>query len=246
MSADNLKTVQSMVKSILYSSAENKNRTNVAKICLEVLNYSQYRISLADDALPLGKVKDARAWMSAALSYQYDCWSGLKNVNDTELVVDTISYLDAVIGFSSNAMSMLMSYDSFGDKIDKWVPPQTERDGFWESTEGGDFELGSTGGVPLMLTPDVTVCKDGHNGCYKTVQEAVNAAPNNTVGGKKFVIAIKEGVYEETVRIPLEKKNVVFLGDGMGKTVITGSAHVGIPGMSTYESATVGKFVNNN
>jgi pectin methylesterase-like acyl-CoA thioesterase len=29
------------------------------------------------------------------------------------------------------------------------------------------------------------------------------------------VISIKEGVYEETVRIPLEKKNVVFLGDGL-------------------------------
>jgi hypothetical protein len=33
----------------------------------------------------------------------------------------------------------------------------------------------------------------------------------------------------------------VFLGDGMGKTVITGSLTAGQPGISTYNTATVGK-----
>lgn len=244
VSSDNLKTTLSMVKSILDSSDRNENRTKAAKICLEFLGRSQYRMSQADDAFPQGKVKDARVWMSAALSYQSVCLSNLNRVNDTEMVVKTTSFLDSVNVFSSNALSMLMSYDNFGDKIDKWTPPKTERDGFWESRKDGDSELGSSGGFPLNLTTDVTVCKDGRNGCYKTVQEAVNAAPNNLNGSKKFVIGIKEGVYEETVRIPLEKKNVVFLGDGIGKTIITGTANVGMPEMNTYESATVGKFSN--
>ena len=82
--------------------------------------------------------------------------------------------------------------------------------------------------------------KDG-SGTHNTVQEAVNAAPENG-NGKKFVIRIKAGVYEETVRIPLAKKNVVFLGDGIGKTVITGSSNVGRLGMTPYTMATVGKF----
>ncbi|KAE9584213.1 putative pectinesterase [Lupinus albus] len=57
---------------------------------------------------------------------------------------------------------------------------------------------------------------------------------------RKEVCDIYKGrVYEETVKVPLEKRNVVFLGDGMGKTVITGSANVGQPGVSTYTSATV-------
>jgi pectin methylesterase-like acyl-CoA thioesterase len=66
----------------------------------------------------------------------------------------------------------------------------------------------------------VTVCKYAtKGGCYKTVQEAVNAAPDN--GGKRrFVIHIKEGVYEETVRVPLEKKNVVFLGGKMLRVLL--------------------------
>ena len=89
------------------------------------------------------------------------------------------------------------------------------------------------------------MCKDGGAGCYRTVHEAVNAAPDNVnVGEGRFVIHIKEGVYEERVRVPLKKRNVVFLGDGMGKTVITGSASVGgQPGMTTYNSATVGEFL---
>ena len=105
---------------------------------------------------------------------------------------------------------------------------------------GGDLKF--RGVFPSNLKANVTVCKGGSSGCYKTVQEAVNSAPDNLLD-KKFVIYIKEGVYEEIVRIPITKKNVVFLGDGMGKTVISGSLNVGQPGISTYGSATVGKLI---
>ena len=94
--------------------------------------------------------------------------------------------------------------------------------------------------MPSGLKANVTVCKGG--GCdYETLQEAVNVAPDNDAS-RRFVIWIKAGLYEEIVRVPLEKKNVVFLGDGMGKTVITGSLNVGMPRMSTYNTATVGKL----
>lgn len=176
--------------------------------------------------------------MSAALAYQYDCWSGLKYVNDTTGVNKTMSFLNSLVGLSSNALGMMVSYDNFGDAVSSWTAPRTERDGFWE--KGGSVESGGALGFPSNLTADVTVCKDAGSGCYKTVQEAVNAAPSD--GTSRFVIHIKEGVYEEKVRVPFEKKNVVFVGDGMGKTVITGSSNVGQPGMSTYESATVGKL----
>ncbi|KAK9291536.1 hypothetical protein L1049_020457 [Liquidambar formosana] len=243
VSSENLKTAQSMVKSILDSSAGNLNRTTAAKNCMEGLHNSEYRISLTVDALPRGKMKDARAWMSAALLYQYGCWSGLKYANDTQLVNQTMSFLNTLVGYSSNALSMMVSYDLFGKETGSWGPPQTERTGFWESGGGGATELGFKGGVPSDLPVDVTVCKDGSKGCYKTVQEAVEAAPENLPAGKRFVIRIKAGVYEETVRVPLEKRNVVFLGDGMGKTVITGSLNVGQPakpGITTHNTATVG------
>ncbi|KZV54480.1 putative pectinesterase/pectinesterase inhibitor 51-like [Dorcoceras hygrometricum] len=128
----------------------------------------------------------------------------------------------------------MVNYDVFGDKIGSWGPPKTERDGFWE-TGSVSSAPALAPAVPSELEADVTVCK-GSGACdYNSVQDAVNAAPD-----KRFVIWIKTGVYEETVRVPLEKRNIVFVGDGMGKTVITGSMNVGQPGMSTYNSATVG------
>ncbi|KAL6219816.1 hypothetical protein ACLB2K_007575 [Fragaria x ananassa] len=186
------------------------------------------------------RIKSARAAFSAALLYQYDCWSALKYANDTQMVNQTMSYLDGLIGRSSNALSMMFSYDNLGNDTSLWAPPRTERDGFWERTGGsGDFS-GDGGGVPKGLKADVTVCKE--EGCEcRTVQEAVDKSPENLGAGKRFVIQIKTGVYEETVRVGLAKRSLVFLGDGMGKTVITGSLNVGQPGVTTYNSATVGR-----
>ncbi|KAH0936724.1 hypothetical protein HID58_004185 [Brassica napus] len=236
-SSQALETAQSKVKSILDSSAGNLDRTNAANTCLQLLSYSEQRTRSTDQALTRGEIKNARAWLSAALVYQYDTWSALKYVNDTKQVGETMSFLDGLIHVTSNALSMMVSFDNFGDNVESWTPPRTERDGFWEKTGPG---LGSEPnlGFPSGLKEDVTVCKTGKCG-YKTVQEAVNAAPEDN-GAVKFVIKISEGVYEETVRVPFEKKNVVFIGDGMGKTVITGSLNAGMPGITTYNTATVG------
>ncbi|KAF3538601.1 hypothetical protein F2Q69_00018623 [Brassica cretica] len=241
VSFKNLETAQSKLKSILDASVGNLNRTNAANTCLELLSYSKRRTLSADHALTRGRgrIKDARAWMSAALVYQYDTWSALKYVNDTTQVGETMSFLDGgLLHVTSNALGMMVSYDNFGDNLASWTPPRTERDGFWEKTGPGMGSDPGTLGFPSGLKEDVTVCKTGK--CrYKTVQEAVNAAPDNN-GVRKFVIKIREGVYEETVRVPFEKKNVVFIGDGMGKTVITGSLNARMPGMSTFKSATAG------
>ncbi|KFK25271.1 hypothetical protein AALP_AA8G090200 [Arabis alpina] len=238
VSYENLKLAQSKIKSIVDSSVGNLNRTNAANTCLQLLTYSEHRTESTDQALTRGKIKDARAWMSAALVYQYDSWSALKYVNDTSQVGETMSFLDGLIHVSSNALSMMVAYDNYGDNVALWTKPETERDGFWEKT-GPGLSLDSVNlGFPSGLKEHVTVCKDGKCG-YKTVQDAVNAAPEDN-GMRKFVIKINEGVYEETVRVPFEKKNVVFIGDGKGKTVITGSLNAGMPGITTYNTATVG------
>ncbi|KAL1215429.1 putative pectinesterase/pectinesterase inhibitor 64 [Cardamine amara subsp. amara] len=132
VSLENLESGQSKIKSILDSSAGNKNRTNIANICLEILSYSQHRTESTDLAVKSGEMKDARAWMSAALAYQFDCWSGLKTVNDTKQVVDTITFFKDLVNLTGNALSMMLSFDNFGDDVVSWIHPATERDGFWE------------------------------------------------------------------------------------------------------------------
>ncbi|KAK1410774.1 hypothetical protein QVD17_37313 [Tagetes erecta] len=244
ISLQNLHTAQSKSQSILDSSpTTNLDRITAAKNCIEHLHNSEYRLKSTIDSFPLnprGEIKQSRAWISAGLAYQYDCWSALKYVNDTKTINETMSFLNTLIGYTSNALSLLMAYDVFGNETASWRPPATERDGFWETGGGGGGGGGDLAelGVPVGLKADVTVCKGG--GCdYTTVQQAVDVAPESG-SGRWFVISVKEGFYEETVRVGIEKKNVVVLGDGKGKTVISGSLNVGQPGLSTYNTATFG------
>ncbi|MGE5496708.1 MAG: pectinesterase family protein [Syntrophothermus sp.] len=62
---------------------------------------------------------------------------------------------------------------------------------------------------------DAVVAKDG-SGTFRTVQEAINAAPENTA--KPFVIFIKNGVYNEKVFI--EKNNITLIGENRDSTRI--------------------------
>ncbi|KAL8139445.1 hypothetical protein V2J09_005466 [Rumex salicifolius] len=241
VSVHNLKTAESMVNDILAASSGNHNRSTAAKTCLQLLDYSVRRTTAASDAVLRNSLKDARAWESAALVYQYDCWSALKYVNDTRGVNDTMAFMnDALIVSTSNALSMVAALINYGADTASWVPPRTERDGFWEAEAPGSSELGFGGEFPTGIEADATVCGTGCD--YATVQQAVEAAPDNLEGGKRHVIYIKEGVYKETVTVAYEKKNLVVIGDGVGKSVITGSLNTGLLGIPTYNTATFGVF----
>ncbi|KAL4333195.1 hypothetical protein GQ457_07G000240 [Hibiscus cannabinus] len=236
VSNDYLKKAQSMVANVAKSITPDANHTSVILLSSEVLSYSEYRLGSADDAFTRGKIKDARAWMSASLGYQKGSWGGLRHINDTESVADLLSFLDYLTILSSNALSMMVAYDIYGENTVLWTPPKTERDGFYEDRRGRNSGMGYKGRFPRKLKLGVTVCKY-HKRCYKTVQAAVDAAPENSTS--RFVIRIRRGVYAETVRIGFGKKNVVFWGEGMGKTIITGSLNVHQSGIHTFNSATV-------
>ncbi|KDP23453.1 hypothetical protein JCGZ_23286 [Jatropha curcas] len=69
----------------------------------------------------------------------------------------------------------------------------------------------------VVVNPDKT-------GDYSTISDAVLAAPNNAlVGDGYFVIHIVAGVYHEYISIPTHKKYLMMIGDGIGKTIITGN-----------------------
>uniref|UniRef100_A0A0D3GDR3 pectinesterase n=1 Tax=Oryza barthii TaxID=65489 RepID=A0A0D3GDR3_9ORYZ len=82
----------------------------------------------------------------------------------------------------------------------------------------------------------ITVAKDG-SGNYRTVGEAVAAAPNNSAA--RTVIRVRAGTYEENVEVPPYKTNIALVGDGRGATVITGSRSAA-DGWTTFRSATFG------
>lgn len=65
---------------------------------------------------------------------------------------------------------------------------------------------------------DISVAADG-TGNVRTVQEAIDKVPENNA--RRFVIAIKQGVYKEQIRIPVNKPFISFIGIDVEKTLLT-------------------------
>ncbi|XP_010536284.1 PREDICTED: probable pectinesterase/pectinesterase inhibitor 20, partial [Tarenaya hassleriana] len=91
--------------------------------------------------------------------------------------------------------------------------------------------------LSVMVSDTVIVSQDG-TGNFSSINDAVSAAPNNTNGANGyFLIYVMEGVYEEYVSIPKNKKYLMMIGDGINRTIITGNRSVG-DGWTTFNSAT--------
>ncbi|XP_051133305.1 probable pectinesterase/pectinesterase inhibitor 46 [Andrographis paniculata] len=88
------------------------------------------------------------------------------------------------------------------------------------------------------LKADAVVASDG-SGLYKTIGEAVRAAPSRS--DKRFVIYVKEGVYLENVKVDDDKWNVMMYGDGIGKTIVSSDLSVGVQ-TTTGDTATFAVF----
>ncbi|WP_081915741.1 pectinesterase family protein [Saccharothrix sp. NRRL B-16314] len=73
--------------------------------------------------------------------------------------------------------------------------------------------------TPVGSTAQPTVASDG-TGRYRTVQEAVDAAPSNS--SARTVITIKAGTYRQVVTVPANKTNITFqgLGSSPAQTVL--------------------------
>jgi pectinesterase len=57
------------------------------------------------------------------------------------------------------------------------------------------------------------------SGNYKTVQEAINAVPNNNPA--TTVIFIKKGIYKERIVIAAGKNNITLIGEDVKETILT-------------------------
>ncbi|RZC82195.1 hypothetical protein C5167_044974 [Papaver somniferum] len=86
-----------------------------------------------------------------------------------------------------------------------------------------------------LLVPDIVVSEHG-TATFRTITEAINAVPDRS--SMRTVIYIKAGKYEEkNLEVGSEKTNVVMIGDGIGKTIITGRKSVKGDNISTFYTA---------
>jgi len=97
----------------------------------------------------------------------------------------------------------------------------------------------------VMVRQKVIVNPNG-SGDFVTINDAVDAAPTKTGTNNGYhVIYVVAGIYSEYVSIPKSKENLMIVGDGIGRTIITGNRSV-VDGWTTFQSATFGKLINSS
>ena len=73
---------------------------------------------------------------------------------------------------------------------------------------------------------DAVVSADG-SGTHTSVQEAIATAPANAT--KPFVILIKPGIYSGQIIVPMEKRNLRFVGEELTNTILTYAFNINEP-----------------
>ncbi|XP_057547408.1 pectinesterase-like [Amaranthus tricolor] len=235
------------------------------EICKEVVGYAindlertvdsvgAFDISHFDDFL-----EDLRVWIGGAITYQEVCFEAFEN-STSDAGTKMRSFFNVSRELSSNALNIITEAKSMLSYLD--IP------GFDLGSMGGggggdtvvhrrllaaaSKGMWVAGEMPawvsdpkrkMMETPvgqlkaDAVVAQDG-SGQYKTIGEAIKLVPNGNP--TPFIIYVKAGTYKEYITIEKKQINVILVGDGATKTIITGNKNFAA-GVNTFRTSTVG------
>ncbi|GAB2301104.1 hypothetical protein Dimus_035137 [Dionaea muscipula] len=197
--------------------------------CVELMELSMGRVVDSLDALTrgyLGSYDDVHAWLSGVLTNHFTCLDGLSG--SARAVMEP--GLNELIARARASLAMLVAMKPTTTTQEEMI--KVEDDGFPSWLTSRDRKLLGAEDVQ----PDAVVAQDG-SGNYKTLEEAVASAPNNS--RTRYVIYVKKGTYKVVhLVIASNKRNIMLVGDGMDLTIITGSLNF-VDNGSTFASATV-------
>ncbi|KDP43632.1 hypothetical protein JCGZ_16919 [Jatropha curcas] len=162
---------------------------------------------------------DFRIWLSSIIAYQELCIDGFDHDNDLKAQVrNSTNYGNEL---TDNVLTILAGISdilkSFGLQLD--LPGGTSRKllgagGYPTWVSGSDrrlLQIRNAGGV----TPNAVVALDG-SGKFKSINAAINSCPKDFKG--RFVIYVKEGLYNEAVVIPKNSPSILMYGMGFQNT----------------------------
>lgn len=182
---------------------------------------------------------DLKIMISAAITNQESCADGFSHASDDrklrERILNGLTHIERMC---ENALGMIRNMTD-DDMAAAAAAAKAEGRKLAGRSDGRFPEWMTAGDRRLLqsadVKADVTVAADGSEN-FRTISEAVEAAPAKS--SRRYVIRIKAGVYKEIVEVPKKKTNIMFVGDGRTKTVITGSRNV-VDGWTTFRSATL-------
>jgi pectinesterase len=84
-------------------------------------------------------------------------------------------------------------------------------------------------GEAKAFQADATVAPNG-DGQFKSIQDAINAAPQTTSSTKPWTIRVKPGIYKENIYVQREKRFIRLIGEDAAKTILTYNLNANIVG----------------
>lgn len=200
--------------------------------------FAEFEISQLDDLMA-----DLRTWLSASITYQETCLYGFENTT-SDAGEKMKEALKTSMEMSTNSLDIL---DGFSSELTETQIPGISRRLLQESRhedESSEFPSWVNPGTRRLLSepvskikPDLVVAKDS-SGDFKTIRAALRSIPKRG-SNATFVLYIKKGIYREYVEFNKTLDNLMVIGDGSDKTIITGNKNF-VDGINTYHTATVG------
>ncbi|EOA20378.1 hypothetical protein CARUB_v10000691mg [Capsella rubella] len=211
--------------------------------CLELLDDTVFDLTTAISELRSHspEIHNVKMFLSATLTNTRTCLDGFAsndevedenwNYNNNKTYGVAESLKESLFNISSHVKNSLAMLEDIPGNI----PGKLEEDvAFPMWVSGSDRNLLQD---PVDESKvDLVVAQNG-TGNYTTIGEALSAAPNSSE--TRFVIYIKCGVYLENIEIAREKTMIMFVGDGIGQTVIKANRSYA-DGWTAFHSATVG------
>ncbi|XP_019193237.1 PREDICTED: pectinesterase 3-like [Ipomoea nil] len=229
------------------NGTKDKNLRQAFEVCRDVFDDAVQRLndSIASmevhgvdgKILSSARIADLKTWLSAAITDQETCLDALEEIKANATVVDNVKgEMKNSTEFASNSLAIVTHIISFLGNLHipihrKLLTANQHSDGFPGWVKPGDRRLLQAENP----TPDVVVDKNGSPGSVKTIKEAVDKIPPKSTS--RFVIYVMAGEYKEKLELDKSKWNVMMYGDGMGKTIITGSDNY-IDKTATFKTAT--------
>ncbi|KAI9082664.1 hypothetical protein K1719_035533 [Acacia pycnantha] len=256
-----LNLVDSYLQSPSYYSQSTVRALQDCQLLSE-LNYEYFSTSFStvnqsSSVLPYSQAEYIQTILSAILTNQLTCLDGLQTTASDPKVKDDLS-----VPLLNDTYLHSVSLALF---VKGWVPQKKNKPS--SSSKGGKnlgfhhgrlpmkmskparniYEHARRHGRKLLQTltditsvviSDIAVVSQDGSGNFTTINDAIAAAPSKTSANSGyFLIFITGGVYEEYVNIDKNKRNLMLLGDGINRTVITGNRSVA-DGWTTFNSAT--------
>uniref|UniRef100_A0A1J3JQJ6 Pectinesterase n=1 Tax=Noccaea caerulescens TaxID=107243 RepID=A0A1J3JQJ6_NOCCA len=230
-------TIAEASKALNAFSSSGDNTTMSA--CVELLELT---IDNLNDTLTLSSkgdvtmpelVEDLRTWLSASETYQETCMESLAEFNDPQLKTYGESHLKNATEMTSNALAIITWLGKIADSFKL-------RRRLLTTDVAVDFHVGRRllHSTDLRKVANIVVAKDG-SGKYRTISRALQDVPEKS--NKRTVIYVKKGVYFENVKVEKKMWNVVVVGDGESKSIVSGRLNV-IDGTPTFKTATFAVF----